>query len=689
MSKILIVDDFEENRYLLRNYLESDGYDVIEAKNGVEALNLLKNEKIDLIISDILMPQMDGFTLCRNVKMDEKLKLIPFVFYTATYTDEQDEKLALSLGASKFILKPKEKDEFNKIIKDVMEQFSVGGIKTLQIEEKDLATYYKLYNEVLIRKLESKMIQLEKVNKELEKKIIENEKINRQIINNLNYFSKVIDKLNNPLAILDENYIIREANQKFCEIFGEKSKIININFFSIDDDFFEQTELKFLFEDLDEKNFVIDNYEIEIEKNNLSKKIYSIKASKVLTKDENSYDIIILMEDITEFKRLLKEKESIYNRLLQLERAESIGKFAGGIAHDFNNILTIILNSSQLILDSLKEDDPLYEDVKNIYDAGVRGSELTKKILMFSRKKETTQDVIDIHREINEIDKLAKRLIGEDIKIEYLLLAEETNVLMDSINFQQVLINLFSNAKDAMPNGGKILVKTQNIEINQGKNENILPGKYIKIEVSDTGNGIENQVLNQIFEPFFTTKKSGKGTGLGLYLVYSIIQQSNGYIYACSELGKGTTFIILLPLLSEFLEKKIETIEDAKFVLRDKYILLIEDDPIVMAAIEKMLLKINVKIEKAKNAKEALELIDKGFVPDSLITDMILEDMSADTLIRIIKKKLGKVNVLYMSGYSKEEFSRRNIIINDSNFIQKPFTLKQLQEKIYNLFINQ
>lgn len=688
MAKILVVDDFEENRYLLRNYLESDGYNVVEAKNGVEALNLLKNENIDLIISDILMPQMDGFTLCRNVKMDEKLKFIPFVFYTATYTDEQDENLALSLGASKFILKPKEKYEFNKIIKDVMEQFTKGGIKSLQIEEKDQAIYYKLYNEVLIRKLESKMIQLEKVNKELEKKIIENEKINKQLINNLNYFSKVIDKLNNPLAILDENYIIREANQKFCEIFGEKSKIINTNFFSIDSDFFKQTELKFLFEDLDEKNFVIDNYKIEIEKNNLSKKIYSIKASKVLAKDENSYDIIILMEDITELKILLKEKESIYNRLLQLERAESIGKFAGGIAHDFNNILTIILNSSQLILDTIKEGNPIYEDVKNIYDAGVRGSELTKKILLFSRKKETTQDVIDIHKEINEIDKLAKRLIGEDIKIEYLLLAEETNVLMDSIDFHQVLINLFSNAKDAMPNGGKILVKTQNIEINQEKNENILPGKYIKIEFSDTGTGIENQVLNQIFEPFFTTKKVGKGTGLGLYLVYSIIQQSNGYIYACSELGKGTTFIILLPLLSEFLEKKIETIEDAKFVLRDKYILLIEDDPIVMAAIEKMLLKINVKIEKAKNAKEALEVIEKGFVPDLVITDMILEDMSANALIRIIKKKLDKVNVLYMSGYSKEEFSRRNILINDSNFIQKPFTLKQLQDKIYNLFMN-
>lgn len=688
MTKILIVDDIDENRYLLKNYLESDGYIVIEAKNGIEALEILKNNEVHLIISDILMPQMDGFSLCRAIKQDKDLKTIPFVFYTATYTDEQDEKLALSLGASRFILKPKEKEEFNKIITEVMTQFTLGEIKIEQIENKDQTNYFKMYNEVLIRKLENKMIQLEESNLNLNQKIAENEKIYKELDSNLKYFTSIIDELDDPLIIIDKNYMINEVNKKFCQIFGEKSEIISNSFFKIKDEFFKNTNLQFLFDDFEVENFAVNKYEIEIEIGGLEKKVYSVKARKIKSKNNNEYDILILFEDVTEFKKILKEKEQIYNQLIQIERIDSIGNFASGISHDFNNILTVIINSSQIILDSINKENSFYEDAKNIYDAAIRGSELTKKILLFSRKKEIKPEVIDIHDEIKDFYKIAKRLIGENISVEYKLNAVETKVLIDPINFQHILINLFSNSKDAMPNGGTINVKTQNKEYLFDENEDILPGKYLKLEISDTGNGIEKQMISHIFEPFFTTKKVGEGTGLGLYLVSSIVKQINGYIYVCSELGKGTTFIILLPIALEFSEKQIETFDEAKIMLKVKNILLVEDEPFVIAAIEKILLKMNSIVKKAKNGKEAIELVEKGFIPDLVISDIILEDISGDSLTRILKKKVEKLKVLYMSGYNKDELIKRNIMISNLNFIQKPFTIRELQDKIYKLMLN-
>lgn len=673
MNKILIIDDYEENRYLLRNYLEAENFIVFEAKNGIEALHILRNEKIDLMISDILMPQMDGFTLCKTVKEDEKLKNTAFIFYTSTYTEPADEKLALSLGASRFILKPKEKDELVKIIKEVIEQYARGELetqKTQKIHEIEDSNYYKLYNEVLIRKLESKMIQLENLNKELE--------------NNFNYFLRIMDEIKEPMVILNSDYYIKEANQKFCEVFGPKDKIIDKNFFDLNEEYFETKDLKLLLEDLSKDNFILENYEIEIDRNYLIR-TYNMKATKIRSKNQLDFDILILMEDITEMKKLSKEKEIAYKSLIQFEKVDSIGKFASGITHDFNNILTVIINSSQMILDSIDKKAELYEDAKNIYDAAIRGSELTKKILLLSKRKETKAEIIDIHKEINDIDKIAKRLIGENIKIEYFLNANETKVYMDPINFHQVLINLYSNAKDAMPSGGKIIVTTQNKDYESEQNEGIFSGKYIKIEIIDTGVGIDKDTLPKIFEPFFTTKIEDKGTGLGLYLVSSIIQQANGKAYVLSEENKGTTFILLLPTLNRTMEEQVKGFE-VNTSIKIENILIIEDDPIVILSIEKILSRIGKTVKKVKTAKEALKLIEEGFSPDLIVSDIILEDMSINTLSRLIKKKIESAKILYISGYSKDEIIKHIAMVDDLNFIQKPFTLIQLQQKIFDLF---
>lgn len=688
MTKILIVDDIEENRYLLKNYLESDGYIVIEAKNGIEALEILRSNGVNLIISDILMPQMDGFSLCRAVKQDKDLKKIPFVFYTATYTDEQDEKLAISLGASQFILKPKEKDEFNSLIKEVLDKYDVGKLEVQQINDDSPVSYFKLYNEVLVKKLESKMIQLEKVNKILQDEIEARKKAEEKAIKNSTYLDNIINVMPNPFVIIDDKFHIIKVNAKFCALYGKEEELLNSNFFEIRDSFFASTNLKMLFEEMLGNKLEIDNYEVNYNDKNLFNSYYNIRAKAIFSERNNRFEIIIIMEDISEKKKLIIDKDHIHNQLVHSQRIESIGRFAGGIAHDFNNLLTVIINCSQNITETINQDDPVYEDAKNIFEAALKGAELTKKILTFSRKQELNPQIIDIHNSFNDFDKMLKRLIGENITIKYELDATERKVLIDPISFEQILINLFSNARDAMPNGGTIKVTTKNKEYLYNNDKNIVPGKYIKIEISDTGNGIDKEIISKIFDPYFSTKKAGQGTGLGLYLVFSIIEQANGYIYACSEPVKGTTFTILLPITYEE-EKNYIKIDDKKNLTKLKNILIIEDDPFVSIAIEKMFSKLNIFTKKAKNSKEAIKLIEEeNYLPDLVICDIILEDISGELLVKILMKKLPNLKVIYMSGYSSEEIINKKIHIDDSSFIQKPFTIRELQDKIYKLMLN-
>ncbi|MCX8059378.1 MAG: response regulator [Spirochaetes bacterium] len=689
MVNILIVDDYEENRYLLRTYLESDGYCVFEARNGVEALQILKGKVINLIISDVLMPQMDGFTLCKVVKEDEKLKNIPFVFYTATYTDEEDINLGLNSGASRYILKPKEKEEFNKLIKEVLDEYGKGALKVEHQKVENELNYYKLYNDVLVKKLESKMLQLEDANKKLKEEILAKEKAQNEAYENFLYLNNMIDIMPNPIVILNDNYLIKKANLIFKELFNSKEDIENKNFFEIKNRIFEKTDLKDILSDILINNYEINNYEIFIEDSNNNRRFFNVRIKLIVLKDNFTKEFIIVFEDQTELKNLIYQREIMYKEILHSQRIDSIGKFAGGIAHDFNNILTIIINCSQNLIDSLDRNNPLFEEAKNIYDASINGSKLVKKILDFSKKKHSSPEVIDVHKEFDEANKLLKKLVGENIDIIYKLCAEKTKIYIDLINFEQILINLCSNAKDAMENGGIIKIETNNIKFRENNEKSILPGEYLEIKFSDNGSGIEEEFLPMIFDPFFTRKKDKEGTGLGLFLVSNIIKESNGYIFVSSEINKGTEFIILFPIIEEKpLDStlKIEENKDNKFLKLNR-VILVEDDYYVSLTIERMLRKFNVLIKKAKNAKEVFRIIEEeNFIPDLIIVDFLLEDMSADILIKLLRKRFKNIKELIISGFSFEDLLRKNIEIREMNFLQKPFNIEQLRNKINELF---
>ena len=241
---------------------------------------------------------------------------------------------------------------------------------------------------------------------------------------------------------------------------------------------------------------------------------------------------------------------------------ESIGQLAGGVAHDFNNLLTIINGYSSLILNDFKEDDPIYMDVKEILNAGERASKLTNQLLAFSRKQVFKLEIFCLNEIIGDLEKMLKRLLGEDIHIETVLDENLATVYADLSQVEQVIINLAVNARDAMPQGGNLTIETKNITLEKEyyqTHPQVLPGDYVLIAISDTGEGIDHDTQQRIFEPFFTTKSTGKGTGLGLATVYGIVKQSGGFIWVYSEVGKGTTFKVYLPVTTkEKTERKLQ-----------------------------------------------------------------------------------------------------------------------------------
>jgi len=365
---------------------------------------------------------------------------------------------------------------------------------------------------------------------------------------------------------------------------------------------------------------------------------------------------------------------------------EAIGRLAGGIAHDFNNLLTVIKGYSQLSLMELKEGDSLKGNIEEIQKGSQRAADLIRQLLAFSRRQVMEMKVLDLNTLLRDLDKMLRRVIGEDIELVTHLPDDLGSVKIDPGQIEQVVMNLVVNARDAMPNGGKLTIETANVELDQayaGAHIAVRPGRYVMISVSDTGVGMAQEVRDGIFEPFFTTKETGKGTGLGLSTVYGIVKQSGGNIWVYSELGKGTTFKIYLPLVDEPLE------EIRKEVLKDELprgvetILVVEDEEDVRRLSIQILKKQGYEVLEASCADDALVLTKEHKEPIHMIlTDVVMPGMSGRELARQLKPLHPKMKVLYMSGYTDNAIVRHGVLDEGINYIQKPFTVDGLMKRV-------
>jgi len=393
-----------------------------------------------------------------------------------------------------------------------------------------------------------------------------------------------------------------------------------------------------------------------------------------------------IASDITEIKKKEEERMQIERQLIQAQKMEAMGRLAGGIAHDFNNMLSVILGYSENLLDELDPDDPLRDDVKQIVYAGKRSAALTRQILAFSRKQTIQPEIVDLNEVLRNLEKMLRRLIGEDIVLELSLSRDLSRVKVDPGQIEQVVMNLAVNARDAMLTGGRLLIETSEVELDEAyarHHPDVEPGKYVMLAVTDTGSGMDEETLSKIFEPFFTTKENGKGTGLGLSTVYGIVKQSGGHIRAFSEPGQSTTFRIYLPVVGEQAEARAEEAAEDKPAGGDEHILVVEDDESVRKLMEKGLVRLGYRVTVAANGREALFLVEeKGLRPDLVVTDVVMPGMSGSVLAERLREKHPDLKILFVSGYTDNAIVHHGVLAPGTSFMQKPFLFQDLAKKI-------
>jgi signal transduction histidine kinase len=418
--------------------------------------------------------------------------------------------------------------------------------------------------------------------------------------------------------------------------------------------------------------------------NENSKQIYNLNIAKYIVAIIN---ILLAAFAIYQLNILITKERTYKKSFLQMQKMEAIGRLSGGIAHDFNNLLTVIIGQADLLSEELEENPKQSKKIKQILKASKKAADLTGHLLLFSKKQSIRLEILDVNQIINDYEEILQRLIGEDIKLVFNLSATEAFANTNQTQLQQVLMNLVINAKDAMPNGGKITIETLNIKVDEVEsNRDIMLEKddYIMIGVSDTGIGMDEDTKSKIFEPFYTTK-AGKGTGLGLATVFGIATQMGGKVNVYSELGLGTSFKIYFPQTSPSVvqtsQPKANEISD--IWANEETVLVVEDNEPVREFTVQSLVNYGYKIISAKDGNEALKIFgEKSDSINLVISDIIMPEINGVQLAKEILKIKPKTSFLFMSGYT--DGAIKNLNLNEAGipFIQKPFTAKALAEAV-------
>jgi two-component system, cell cycle sensor histidine kinase and response regulator CckA len=386
------------------------------------------------------------------------------------------------------------------------------------------------------------------------------------------------------------------------------------------------------------------------------------------------------MMDVSDRKRLEQQ-------LIQSQKMEAVGRLAGGVAHDFNNLLTAISGYNELVLSQLPPGDPRRGHAEEIRRAADRAAGLTQQLLAYSRRQVLEPKVLDLNAVVSSMEKMLRRLIGEDVELATMQQPGLWPVRADPGQLEQVVLNLAVNARDAMPRGGRLQIATGNVAVDAASALSgvaLVPGDYAVLTVADNGLGMTPEVKARLFEPFFTTKEKGKGTGLGLSTVYGIVKQSGGYIWVDSEPGRGTAFRVYLPRCHaepDRLEPPPASPEST--TAGSETILLVEDEPEVRNLVEKLLAMQGYTVLVAASPSEALQLCEKERRRiDLLLTDVVMPDMSGRELARRLEPSRPEMRVLYMSGYTEDAIGRHGVLDPEIAFLQKPFSPDALARKV-------
>lgn len=542
-------------------------------------------------------------------------------------------------------------------------------------KRKEMEDELRKHRDRLEELVDERTAKLNAVNLKLREEINERKVAEEALRASKDKYSNLFQSSNDIIFIHDLDNNLLEVNQKAVDIFGyTKEEFLSLKLMQLRGPETDE-QAGYADEKIEKDGFVV--FETDFLKKN--GELINAEASSSLLEIGGKKVVQAIIRDITERKHLEEQ-------LRQSQKMEAIGRLAGGVAHDFNNLLTVITGYSGLLMLDIAKNDPMFQFIKEIKNAASRAESLTRQLLAFSRKQIIQPNVLNINNLIENMKKMLKRLIGENIELITSLDPETGHIKADPGQIEQVIMNLIINASDAMPQGGKITIELQNMNFKKSftcEGLAIKAGFYIMLTISDTGIGMDKETQNHIFEPFFTTKKVGKGTGLGLSTVYGIVQQNDGYMTVQSELGMGSVIQIYFPCVKEIADKKEKIACSQDFLRGNETILVAEDEDVVRELACQVLRVYGYNVLEAPHGGSAILKCEQHKDDIHLIlSDIVMPEMSGPELVTRLKLYYPEMKVLYMSGYTDDAIVRYGILEDNIQFIQKPFSPVSLLKKI-------
>jgi PAS domain S-box-containing protein len=664
VKKILIIDDTPTSLKVVSECLKSLGCEILAAQDGTSGLLISREQQPDLILLDVMMPEMDGFETCRHLKAYEETKRIPVIFMTALSNTDNKVK-GFEVGGVDYITKPIQLEE---LLVRVRTQIALHEMQQqLENQNKQL----QLAHAEMERRVAQRTAELKEINLRLKSEIEERKLAEEKYI-------LVMESSPVPIIVYDMQGQTIYINPVFTRVFGwtlEEMQGDPVSFVP------ESKQVAtFAFMEKIKEGEAVGGFETQ----RLNKKgqPLDIIMSGDVWRDRSGAPAgsVIILLDVTEQKKIMAQYH-------QAQKMEAIGQLTGGVAHDFNNILTVILGVTDFINYEFSLEHRLKARLEQIQSAAERAADLVRQLLAFSRQQVLQPQVMNLNEVIVNFEKMLRRVISEDIVLETAFDKGLDPVKADPGQIEQVLMNLAVNARDAMPKGGRLTIETANVRLSKEyacQHVGVTPGNYVLLAVSDTGVGMDGETRNHIFEPFFTTKPKGEGTGLGLSTVYGIVNQSGGHIWVYSEPGQGASFKIYLPKVEfkDQLDQRPQSIEKARG--GTETILVVEDESIVRDLVRDTLRLYGYQILEAENGHQAQEVCEGHPEQiDLLLTDVVIPGgLSGRQLAERLTSRHAKMKVIYMSGYTNSAIVNHGILEPGIVFIQKPFMSFDLAAKV-------
>jgi PAS domain S-box-containing protein len=676
LGEVLVIDQDERVAKWIGETLSSQygPMPLIHAVDGVAGIKLAiaGSCRISLAFIDLPLPDLHGLEVCRRIKGHYLTKGIPVAIMNGKTGIPDWKYESIVCGADAFLSKPIEMPEFTAITKLMTKISTLNAERDLeQSRLRELADARALDVERSKMAMLNLLEDLKSENDEKRTKEIE-------LLRNNQYLQSILDTTHDGFFALDGQGRFREMNQSFSDLFGYDRRYLASLSFTAIDAHHSPTEVGELLGLVRSQGFL--TFETELRKADGT--TVHVELSLSWLGDER-VRYIAFCRDLTERNKALAVMSDLREELSQAHKLDSIGRLAGGVAHDFNNMLGVILGQADFLLESMELDSPDSHRVSEIKSAALRSSSLTRQLLAFARKQKIAPKALDLNGTIEAMLKMLRRLIGENIALDWHPAGNLWTVMMDPGQVDQVLVNLCVNARDAIACVGSIRISTSNVEAGKFPCEDIPAGNYVMIAVEDSGCGMSEPTLRRVFEPFFTTKEMGKGTGLGLSTVYGIVRQNLGYITASSELGRGSVFRVFIPRHDGPADVQSATdarVADARHSGR---IILVEDEPILLEMTSEMLSSVGYEVLGVQSPREAIHALTENIGKiDLIVTDVMLPEMSGPEMIKCIRDVTPDLPYLFVSGYTADEIIARGIDGNGDCFLEKPFSRKDLLDKV-------